>query len=857
MASVAVPLPAQANELRRQLGDGRTALATAFQAENDVGRYLRGHRRLIDAVLREMWRAARLPRSLSLVAVGGYGRGDQYPHSDVDLLILLPAAPNATVAQSLERFVGRLWDLGLEIGHSVRTVEQCSEEAAKDVTVQTAMLEARLVCGSRVLYRTLQDTFQRRMDMQAFFKAKLFEQQQRHAKFHDSPYSLEPNLKEAPGGLRDLQSIRWITRAAGLGNDWNDLAARDLITRSEARWLKKHETMLKALRIRLHLLAGRREERVLFDHQDTLARQYGYTDRSGKRASEAFMQHYYRTAKAITQLNTILIQNLEAALFADRASAPQSINERFQRRNDLLDARDTDLFEREPDAILESFLLLQREPELKGMTAPTLRALWRARFRIDAKFRRNSVHRAQFLAILQQPRGIVHELRRMNQYGILGRYLPAFAKIIGQMQHDLFHVYTVDQHILMVVRNLRRFTLTDYAHEYPLCSQLMTEFERYWLLYVAALFHDIAKGRGGDHSRLGKEDAMRFCRTHGLGAEDSDLVVFLVEHHLTMSNVAQKRDLSDPDVICEFATIAQTERRLIALYLLTVADIRGTSPKVWNAWKGKLLSDLFHATRRLLTGQSEPFDQDVQARQNEALRLLRLYALPDEYSERLWQLMDVSYFLRSDPQDIAWQTRNLHYRVNTERPVVKARLSPFGEGLQVFVYSPAQRELFARICGYFESINFNIADARIHTTRHGYALDNFVVLGTNASHHYRDMINLIEYELSDRLERRQPLGPPARGRVSRQSKHFPITPEARIEPDDKQGRHLLSVTAGDRPGLLYQIARVLSDHEITLHTAKIITLGERAEDIFVVSGEALDDENKTRQLEQELVQALQ
>ncbi|MFO7188694.1 MAG: [protein-PII] uridylyltransferase [Pseudomonadota bacterium] len=856
MVSVPARLADAAGASRQRLATGRAALAAAFRTDRAAARYLRAHCRLIDQLLREAWQAAALPRDFALVAVGGYGRGDQFPHSDVDVLVLLPAAPEAAVAQTLERFVGGLWDLGLNIGHSVRTIDECIEEAAKDITVQTALLEARYLCGSRRLYERLRATFTARLDPRLFFRAKLLEQQQRHAKYQDSPYSLEPNIKEAPGGLRDLQTILWMSRAAGFGADWNELAERALITREEARSLRRHENWLKGLRLRLHLLAGRREERILFDHQEALAREYGFSGQQGKRASEVFMQHYYRVAKAITQLNTILIQNLEAALFPDDGTGTEAINERFLRQRDLLHARDPELFEREPAAILESFLLLQQHSELKGMTAPTLRALWRARVRIDAAFRRNPRHRALFLQILQQPRGIVHELRRMNQYDILGRYLPAFGRIVGQMQHDLFHVYTVDQHILMVVRNLRRFTLAEYAHEYPLCSRLMTTFERNWLLYIAALFHDIAKGRGGDHSQLGKADALQFCRAHGLSAEDTELVAFLVEHHLTMSNTAQKRDLTDPDVVREFAAIVGSERRLVALYLLTVADIRGTSPTVWNAWKGKLLEDLFHATRRVLSGPGEPLDLDVHARQSEALRLLRLQALPDEYAERLWRHLDVAYFLRHEPDDIAWQTRNLHWRVNTEKPVVKARVFPSGEGLQVMVYSRADRDLFARICGYFESINFNIAEARIHTTRHGYSLNSFVVLGMSTSHQYRDLVNLIEYELSEHLERKAPLGPPARGRVSRQLKHFPIAPDVQIRPDDKHQYHLLSVTAGDQPGLLYRIARVLSAHEITLHMAKIVTLGERAEDVFVVSGAALEDEKRVLQLEQELLEAL-
>ena len=849
--------PGRVVELRQRLARERAALWQAPAAAPDAGRFLRRHRQLVEACLRELWRDAGLPRSLALVAVGGFGRGELYPHSDVDVLLLLPPGLDAGGEAGVERFVGRLWDIGIELGHSVRTVEQCREEAAKDVTVQTSLLEARLIAGSRALFDSLHDRLHQSFDAQAFFKAKRLEQEQRHAKYQDSPYSLEPNLKDAPGGLRDLQVILWVSRASGLARDWRALAARGLVTREEAVQLRRHADWLARVRIQLHLLAGRREDRVLFDYQDALARAFGFAATPTKRASEAFMQRYFRTAKAVTQLNTILLQNLGAAIFPAFDVPPEPINERFQAVRELLDVRDPAVFEREPRAILESFLLLQQKPELKGMTAPTLRALWRARHRIDGRFRRDPANRATFLATLQQPRGVVHELRRMNQYGILGRVLPTFGKIVGQMQHDLFHVYTVDQHILMVVRNLRRFTMVEFAHEYPLCSRLAANFDRHWLLYIAAMFHDIAKGRGDDHSHLGGVDARRFCRAHGLAEDDTRLVEFLVEHHLTMSAVAQKKDLSDPDVIHGFAATVKNERWLVALYLLTVADIRGTSPKVWNAWKGKLLEDLFRLTRRVLRGDAVGYDQDVQAKQAEAVRLMRLYALSEHAGKALWRELDVAYFLRHEPQEIAWQTRMLHYRVNTDKPVVKARLSPIGEGLQVMIYARDERDLFARICGYFESISTSIVDAKIHTTRHGYALDTFLVLGAGKSHHYRDMLSLIEHELADRLERHAPLAAPARGRVSRQLKHFPITPEVHIRPDEKGQYHLVSITAGDRPGLLYSIARVFSQYLVDLHTAKIVTLGERAEDVFVVSGEALGSPKRVLQLEQDLLTALQ
>ncbi|HXR58525.1 MAG TPA: [protein-PII] uridylyltransferase, partial [Burkholderiales bacterium] len=568
------------------------------------------------------------------------------------------------------------------------------------------------------------------------------------------------------------------------------------------------------------------------------------------------MQAYYRNAKAVTQLNTILLQNLEERFDAE-PPAPRPLNERFQARGALLEARHEDLFAREPRAILESFLLMQQHRDLRGMSAPTLRALWRARGRLDAKLRRDPRAQLLFLGILQQPRGIVHEFRRMNQYDVLGGYLPEFGRIVGQMQHDLYHVYTVDQHILMVLRNLRRFTMPEFAHEFPFCSQLMSGFERRWLLYIAALFHDIAKGRGGDHSVLGTEDARRFCRRHGLAREDTELVCFLVEQHLTLSAVAQRQDIADPEVVRAFAEKVGSERRLVALYLFTVADIRGTSPKVWNAWKAKLLEDLFRLTRRILAGEAPQVDAAIADKQAEAGRLLRLYALSDAVKETFWSTLDTAYFLRHDAQEIAWQTRNLHYRVDAKAPVVKARLAPFDEGLQVMIYSPDREALFARICGYFERSGFNIVEAKIHTTRTGYALDTFVVMGQGSGAHYRDLMAGIETELAAELESREPLGPPRTGRLSRRVRHFPVSPAVDIRPDERGTYDALTIIASDRPGLLYRVARKLAGYKLNLHSAKINTLGDRAEDVFLISGGALQDSKTVLKLEQELLAELQ
>ena len=857
-SAAAIPSPTATNsaEWRKFLQQERAELQRQYQEHGRAATLLNRHSKLIDNVLNGIWRQSALPDSIALVAVGGYGRGQLYPYSDIDLLFLLPATADETTQQSLERLIGLLWDIGLEVGHSVRTLPECLEEAAKDTTVQTNLLESRFLAGDCRLYREFDNIIRSRLDRRLFFEAKYLEQQQRHARFHDTAYNLEPNLKESPGGLRDLQSILWIGQAIGCAS-WPALVRESLISAQEARQIGRHETLLQNLRIRLHYLAGRREDRLLFDHQTTLAMQFGWGESGSRRPSEQLMQRYYRTVKAVGLFNEILLRNLQARIFPEASVEAAPLSPRFQARNGLLELRDNNLFQREPTAILESFLTLQQHPELGGMSASTLRALWRAVPGINASFRHDPHNRALFMEILRQPRGITHELRHMNQYGVLGRYIPAFGRIVGQMQHDLFHVYTVDEHTLFVVRNLRRFTVPEFAHEFPLCSRLASDFERPEVLYIAGLFHDIAKGRGGDHSTQGATEVRRFCKTHGLGKEDTELASWLVTNHLVMSATAQKQDLSDPDVIAAFASRVSNMRHLTALYLLTVADIRGTSPSVWNAWKGKLLEDLFRATQRHLSGGAPAAKSQLQARQIETLEILQLYALEKGAQETLWAQLDEGYFLRHEAQEIAWHTRKLYRQENTALPLVRARLSPSGEGIQAMIYTHDRDDLFARICSFFERADFNIVEAKIHTTRHGYALDSFVVLDeTNRSAHYRDLLNFIEYELAQQLAGETPLLPPLQGRLSRHLKHFPITPEVAISPDDKGQYHVLSIIAGDRPGLLSHVARILLRHEIHLHTAKIATLGERAEDTFLITGERLNDQKAVVRLEVDLLEAL-
>jgi [protein-PII] uridylyltransferase len=874
------------------LRDGyRTRKAELLAALQGQGSSTRGVRTLLkllareaDATLKVLWKQVGFPADFALLAVGGYGRGELFPHSDVDVLVLMPDGTEANdepqLKCKLEEFIGSCWDTGLEIGSSVRTVSDCIAQAQADVTVQTSLLESRLLVGDGGLYRKFQLRFEETLDPAAFFVAKTLEMRQRHNKFENTPYALEPNCKESPGGLRDLQVILWVAKAAGLGKSWDELARSGLATAFEARQIKRNEALLSLIRARLHVIARRREDRLVFDLQTAVAESFGYgtptlaaaaaalpaegavSPRGGPsakpvfvRPSEALMKRFYWTAKAVTQLNQILLLNIEERLNPS-AHEPEPINERFSNKAGMLEVASDDLYLKNPRAILETFLVFQKTVGVRGLSARTLRALYNARKVMDDKFRSDPVNHATFRAMLMEPKGITHAMRLMNQTSVLGRYLWVFRRIVGQMQHDLFHVYTVDQHILMVLRNIRRFFIAEHAHEYPFCSQLAAGWDKPYVLYVAALFHDIAKGRGGDHSTLGAREVRVFCREHSLDVKDCELIVFLVKEHLTMSRVAQKEDLADPDVIAAFAKRVGNERYLTALYLLTVADIRGTSPKVWNAWKGKLLEDLYRYTLRVLGGRAPDPHAEIEARKREALVQLALYALPFEGHRKLWDSLDVGYFMRHDAGDIVWHTRHLARHAGKARAIVRARLSPVGEGLQVLVYTPDQPDLFARICGYFDQAGFSILDAKIHTTTNGYALDTFQVVSSMLPEHNRELISMVESELQHTLEQAGPLPPPSRGRVSRRVKSFPIAPRVDLAPDEKAQRWLLSISASDRVGLLYSVARVLARHHINLQLAKVSTLGERVEDTFLIDGPELQQNRRQIQIETELLEAL-
>jgi len=868
-------MPPFLSALRNQHLQDKAALWAPLLHESggavpDIHHLLHQFSSLLDALLRQLWQRAALPDDVALVAVGGYGRARLFPHSDVDVLVLLPHSTAST--PMVETFIRYGWDVGLPMASSVRTLTQCLDEAKACLSTQTALLDARLIVGNARLFTRLQRRCAAQVDARAFLRAKTLEMRQRHLRYENTPYALEPNCKESPGGLRDVQLILWITRAAGLGSTWQALAETGLATALEVRQLAANEAFLALIRARLHLVTNRAEDRLLFDVQTAMASYFGWRNVSkDKHPSEMLMRRYYWTAKAVSQLAPILLLGLQERLNPQTASL-RPINPRFYDRGGLLEVAHDNLYQEHPTAILETFVLYQSEGGIKDLSVRTLRALYNARSVMDNRFRRDPANRAAFMQILRQPQRVAHTLHLMNQTSVLGRTFWPFRRVVGRMQHDLFHIYTVDQHSLMVVRNMRRFFLPEHAHEYPLCSQLAADWDKPWLLYLSALLHDIGKGHGGDHSATGAAIARRFCQQHaawGTADEDGQLVEFLVAEHLTMSQVAQKQDVSDPAVIMAFAQRIGNERRLTALYLLTVADIRGTSPKVWSTWKGTLLETLYRATLRVVGGDAPNPAADIAARKGHALVLLHASSVhvPLPWREKgggttgahqhLWNTLPVSYFMRHDANEIAWHTQHLWHCVGNTNAVVHARASLTGEGLQILVYARDRAELFARICGWLDRVGCTIVDARIHTSHDGHALDTFQVIPLQQNVSELALIAQIETELPCAIDSAAPLPRPIQRSLSRRARHFPVTPDVTLRPDDKAQRWLLHLTANDHAGLLYGIACALARQGVGVELAKISTLGERVEDSFLLHGAALQDSSVQLRLENELLRVME
>ncbi len=847
--------------LRAALQQGSDALARRFDQGVPAAELVPARACLIDALLIRIWRQL-FPNGdaeLALIAVGGYGRGELHPGSDIDLLLLADSADTISRNEdAISRFLTLLWDIGLEVGHSVRTIADCRRESLADVSVATNLMEARLIAGNPALYEAMRkatgpDSI---WPNHEFFEAKKDEQKTRYHKFHETAYNLEPNVKEGPGGLRDLQTIAWVSKRYFGASTLHELVDHQFLTEVEYRNLIDCQNFLWQVRFALHLLTGRREDRLLFDHQHQLAARFGYQDRNGNLAVEQFMQRYYRTIMELSRLNEMLLQLFEEAiLLADEPGEPVSINRRFQSRKGFLEVKHDGVFKRYPFALLELFLLLQQRQELKGVRAATVRLIRDHCYLIDARFRGDLRARSLFMEILRQPQRITRSLRRMNRYGVLAAYLPEFARIVGRMQYDLFHVYTVDQHTLFVVRNLRRFYVPEFAHEYPHCSALIHKLPKTELLYIAGLFHDIAKGRGGDHSELGAVDAERFCRHHGLSEFDTRLVSWLVRHHLLMSLTAQKKDIQDPEIIHEFARQMRDQLHLDYLYLLTVADIRATNPKLWNSWRASLLRELYGATRRALRrGLDNPIDKDERIRevQHKACELLRRKGIERRRILKVWQGFSDDYFLRYAVEEIVWHTRAILKKADDDRALVLARQDGERGGTELFIYMRDCGGIFATTAAALDRLGLTVLDARIITSTSGYTLDSFTVQEIDGSPiDNRQRIREIVTALRKQLNVRDAAPPTCSRRPSRILRHFPTPTEIHFTQDTVNQRTVLDIVTTDRPGLLCSIGRAFTDCRIQLQNAKIATLGARVEDLFFITdadGQALTEPGRQDEL---------
>ncbi|MEZ5571914.1 MAG: [protein-PII] uridylyltransferase [Halioglobus sp.] len=781
---------------------------------------------------------------LAMVAVGGYGRGELHPHSDIDLLILLGSGSD-DCRDELSGFLTLLWDIGLNIGHSVRNVDECVAQAASDITILTNLMEARVIRGPNSLMQQVRELTgpEKMWSSRDFFQAKLEEQATRHNKFADTESNLEPNVKGSPGGLRDLQIIGWIAERHFGVESVEQITAKEFLNPEEMAILTTGRDFMWQVRYALHMITGREEDRLLFDHQRELARLWGFED-GDKLAVEQFMQTYYRWALALGQLNEVLIQNFDQAILRQNMEDDISIlNDRFRVRNGYIEVREKDLFDKQPGALLEVFLLCATHENIIGVAAPTIRLIRDHRHLVNQSFRDDERNRQTFLQILRSTNKMTLQLRRMARYGILGDYLPEFGRIMGQMQYDLFHTYTVDAHTLEVIKNARRFQLSDIEDKFPVSSRVARRLRKIELLYIAALYHDIGKGRGGDHSELGAADARQFCENHGLDQKDSDLVVWLVRNHLLMSAVSQRKDISDPEVIQQFAAHVKDEEHLDYLFTLTVADINGTNPTLWNAWRGSLLRQLYTETRRALRrGLDNPVDKQAlveQARQT-ASDILEGRGFTTKELDDLWRGRGEDYFLRERIEDIAWHTEAIAGHHDRDKPLVILRNnaeSSVANTTQIFIHTKSNAQLFSRICAALEQLDLSVHDARIYNASEGMSLDTFFVLDSNGQPITEDgarLIHIKEY-LSEILGNDTgKVAIPAR-RTPRIMKSFSIPTETRIYIDKIKNVSVLEVSTPDRPGLLARLGRIFEAYNVELQTAKIQTLGERVEDVFFIT----------------------
>jgi [protein-PII] uridylyltransferase len=826
---------------RRGLEIGAQSLATRFDNAEAVDHLVKDRSRLVDEVLQKAWHqfAQAHSKSLALVAVGGYGRGELHPGSDIDIMVLIDDSQQDGWQEPVEQFLTFLWDIGLEVGHSVRTLEDCERQAAADITVATALMESRLLDGPDDLLSRMREAVgpQHMWGSREFFEAKLKEQEQRHHRFHDTAYNLEPNVKSSPGGMRDIQLVGWVAKRHFGVDSFHQLYQHGFLTNTEYRKLLAGQTFLWRIRWALHSITDRREDRLLFDHQITISRLFGYEDASHTLGVEQFMQKYYRTVMELSRLNEMLLQLFQEAILLDPEAVPKRLSDSFQARNGFLEVSGENIFENDPSALLEVFKSLQENPGLRGVSAHTIRLIRRNLTLIDEEFRQNPRNHRLFLDIIRAPSGVTHELRRMNRYGVLGRYIPMFGRIVGRMQYDLFHAYTVDAHTIFVVSNLRRLALPRFDHEFPSLGKIMQSLDSQELVYLAGLFHDIAKGRGGDHSELGAVDAESFCLEQGLPLYDARVVAWLVRHHLALSLTAQKKDIKDPQVVGEFARLVGDQNHLDCLYLLTVADVRATNPNLWNSWKQALFEEFYQSVSSALRrGLDKPIDTEELVAQTQAksLQILELENIHEHQARDAWDNLTEDYFLRHAPEEVAWHSKHLLEFDGTNALVAVNQESARG-GTAILVYTPYARRTFASVTAILVDLGLNIVDARITPTRNGRSLDTYHVLEIDGSIiDEPDRIAQIESSVSEVLDHSDELPKAVNRQAPRQVRMF-VTPTRIGFSRDARGRTLMELLAADRPGLLFEVGKVLLDEGIAVQTAKIMTIGERAEDVFSIS----------------------
>lgn len=802
--------------------------------------------RLIDNVLIAIWEhffSLEQRQSMALVAVGGYGRGELHPKSDIDIMVLLKDSESRALNDDISGFITQLWDLGLDIGHSVRTVDECISESINDLTVITNLMEARHLEGNEALFKLMMESLgpDKTWIPYHFFQGKMKEQAARRDRFHDTAYRLEPNIKESPGGLRDIQTIGWISKRYFGTERLHDLVEEDFLNNEEYESLIDGQYLLWKIRYLLHRISGRREDRLLFDFQRDLAHKFGYTDDENNRSIEGFMQSYYRTVMQMQRLNEIVLQRFQEVLKDLRTpSSVAPINERFQINNGYLEVRSETIFETAPEAMLEIFQIYARSMEIKGIRANTIRLIRNNLDKIDDTFRDSIEARKLFMQIFRDPKKLTRKLRRMNRYGVMAAYLPDFENIVGRMQYDLFHIYTVDEHTTRVIRNLRRFALPSYRNELPHCSMIMDQIRKPELLYIIGLFHDIAKGRGGDHSELGAEAVITFCENHFINKEDTEVVQWTVRNHLIMSTTAQRRDISDPEVIHDFATRVGTRRKLNHLYLMTVADIRATNPELWNSWKENLIRDLFKYTARALhRGLDTPVDKDaaIEQKRKDASELLKEQLNDTDKNEitQLWDGLGEDYFLRYFADEIAWHSLEI-LNHSGDSPLIAIRHDRERGSSEVLIYAHDHAHLFSLLVAELDSLGLNILAANIGTTNTEYALNTFSILERDDKP-ISDEERVIDIKSGlrscilcpDKLPNLQEQF------VPRRLRHFQFEPTITIDNEISERFTSIYIEAADRPGILSRIGRCFLSANILVHSAKVSTLGEKIEDVFYVT----------------------